>query len=163
MRAAIFHGSSQGGNRVDSRSARCVALMAIRPEFASRLLSGEKRVEFRRRSPTRVLTHIAIYATSPVQAVVGVIEIARIERDSPARLWGKFSDVGGIAKGDFFAYFDGVTEGFAYVVRKVWECSPPRQLGRGGLPKTPPQAFQYLDVTTLDGLMRVAATNIKER
>lgn len=132
--------------------------MAIRPEFASRLLSGEKRVEFRRRSSTKVLTHIAIYSTSPVQAVVGVIEIARIEQGSPAQLWKNFSDVGGIAKGDFFAYFEGAKEGIAYVVRRVWECSPPRQLGRGGLPRTPPQAFQYLDVATLENLMQRAVS-----
>lgn len=127
--------------------------MSIRPIFANRLLTGEKQVEFRRRSPAKPITHILIYATSPVKAVVGVAEIERLERGSPGRLWDEFRDVGGIGRSDFFRYFSGSREGFAYVVRRTWSCSKPVPLGRQGLPSRAPQAFRYVDAQALDAVL----------
>lgn len=127
--------------------------MSIRPEFAARLLAGEKRVEFRRRPAAREVTHILIYATSPVRAVVGVAEVERLERASPGELWDEFAEVAGIGRSDFFAYFAGTRTGCAYVVKHVWPCSPPRRLGRHGLPRTAPQAFQYVDGKTLSAVL----------
>jgi predicted transcriptional regulator len=134
-------------------SARCAALMSIYPEFASRILAGEKLVEFRRRPPARAITHIVIYATSPVKAVVGVAEVERLERGSPQRLWRDFGDVGGIRREDFFRYFSGTSEGFAYVVGKTWSCASPIPLGQDGLPATAPQTFRYVDARTLDAVL----------
>jgi predicted transcriptional regulator len=134
--------------------------MSIRPEFADRLLAGEKRVEFRRRPAARGVTHILIYATSPVRAVVGVAEIERLEQASPRKLWDSFSEVGGICRSDFFSYFAGVTTGCAYVVKRIWSCSRPEPLGRHGLPKTAPQAFQYVGSATLEAMLdRSVAAN----
>ncbi len=123
--------------------------MSIHPEFATRILAGEKLVEFRRRAAARPVTHILIYATSPICAVVGVAEVERVERGSPASLWRAFGNVGGIDRASFFDYFSGVREGFAYVVRRTWLCPSPINLGREGLPRTAPQAFQYVDDKTL--------------
>jgi predicted transcriptional regulator len=128
--------------------------MSIHPEFATRILTGEKLVEFRRRSPTRAITHIVIYATSPVKGVVGVAEIERLERGSPRRLWNEFGDVGGIDRANFFRYFSGANEGFAYVVRRTWSCASPVPLGSQGLPSAAPQAFRYLDGRALDAVLR---------
>jgi predicted transcriptional regulator len=127
--------------------------MSIRPEFAARLLAGEKQVEFRRRAAARGVTHILIYATSPVRAVVGVAEVERLEQASPRQLWSTFAAVAGIARTDFFAYFAGTSVGCAYVVKRIWSCSPPTLLGRHGLPRTAPQAFQYVDCRTLDAVL----------
>jgi len=127
--------------------------MSIRPEFAARLLAGEKQVEFRRRPAARGVTHILIYATSPVRAVVGVAEVERLERASPRELWSAFADVAGIARSDFFAYFAGTRMGCAYVVKRIWSCSPPTSLGRHGLPRTAPQAFQYIGGKTLEAVL----------
>ncbi len=123
------------GGRLDSHSTPCAALMSIRPEFAARLLAGEKQVEFRRRPPARGVTHILIYATSPVRAVVGVAEVERLERASPRELWSAFADVRRHSPSDFFAYFAGTRMGCAYVVKRIWSCSPPKSLGRHGLPR----------------------------
>jgi predicted transcriptional regulator len=132
--------------------------MSIHPQFAERLLAGSKRVEFRRRAASRPLTHILIYATLPVGGVVGVAEVERLERGSPVHLWAVFASVAGIDRASFFSYFDGVEEGFAYVVRRVWACSAPIPLGRDGLPKLPPQAFQYVGARTLDAVLsKIAA------
>jgi predicted transcriptional regulator len=127
--------------------------MSIHPEFAARILAGEKLVEFRRRGAARHLTHILIYATSPICAVVGVAEVERTERGSPGALWESFGNVGGISRSDFFSYFSGVLEGAAYVLGETWLCAIPASLGRQGLPCTAPQAFQYVDARALDAVL----------
>lgn len=126
--------------------------MSIHPQFAHRIISGDKLVEFRRRPLGRLTTHIVVYATAPVQAVIGVAEVERVVHASPAALWRAFSSVGCIERAAFFAYFTGVTSGFAYVLGKVRGCDP-LPLGREGLPSKAPQAFQYLDVATLDAVL----------
>jgi predicted transcriptional regulator len=137
---------------MDSESARCVAMMAIKPQFAFRLLTGEKQVEFRRRAAANSLTHIVVYATQPVAAVVGVLEIADLARDTPRSLWRRFAEVGGIRRADFFDYFSGSRTGVAYLVREAWSCSEALELGKSGLPKVPPQAYQYLSFKTIKKL-----------
>jgi predicted transcriptional regulator len=132
--------------------------MSIHPEFADRILRGEKRVEFRRRAAAKQVTHIVIYATSPVRAVVGVAEIERVEHASPSSLWSSFGAVGGIGRSDFFNYFEGVVQGSAYVVKRAYCCAKPVPLGVDGLPETPPQAFQYVGDQTLDAVLNHAAS-----
>jgi predicted transcriptional regulator len=138
---------------LDSHSTRCAALMSIHPEFANRIIGGQKLVEFRRRAASRPVTHILIYATSPVSAVIGVAQVERLERASPRALWDIFGAVGGIGRGDFFRYFSGVEEGFAYVLEKTWSCAVPVPLGRQGLPRSAPQAFQYVHSRTLAAVL----------
>lgn len=138
---------------MDSHSARCAALMSIHPEFARRIVGGEKLVEFRRRSAARDVSHILVYATSPVCAILGVAEIERIERGSPRSLWESFGEVGGVEHRAFLRYFAGVTEGIAYVLGRIWSCAAPLALGRHGLPRSAPQAFQYIDAGTLEAVL----------
>jgi predicted transcriptional regulator len=127
--------------------------MSIHPMFAERILRGEKLVEFRRRPVGGHVTHIVIYATAPVRAVVGVAEINGVRQASPAVLWKAFGRVGGIERAKFFEYFEGVVEGFAYVLGGARFCAPLR-LGSDGLPPRAPQAFQYLEARTLEAVLR---------
>ena len=128
--------------------------MSIHPEFAERILRGEKLVEFRRRPVGSHVTHIVIYATAPVRAVVGVAEVTGVRHASPAVLWKAFGRVGGIQRAKFFEYFEGVVEGFAYVLGGPQVCESPLRLGRDGLPPRAPQAFQYLEARTLEAVLR---------
>lgn len=148
---------------MDSDSTRCVAMMAIKPHFAFRLLTGEKQVEFRRRAAAKPLTHIVIYATQPVGAVVGVLEIAELAAGTPNSLWRRFADVGGIRRADFFEYFAGSPKGVAYVVRDAWPCEEAFKLGRAGLPKVAPQAYQYLNSKTINKLETAKAKHPHDR
>lgn len=137
---------------MDCETAQCVALMSIKPEFAFRLLSGEKRVEFRRRPAARKISHIVVYATRPVGAVVGVLEVEGLTCGTPRELWDAYAAVGGIGRKDFFDYFSGTSAGVAYRVRKAWPCVEAQKLGQAGLPAVPPQAVQYLSSTTMERL-----------
>lgn len=133
--------------------------MSIHPEFARRILRGEKLVEFRRRPLARQATHIVIYATAPISAVVGVAEVERVQQASPSELWRMFQRVGGIRKEDFFAYFAGASQGFAYLLKQAQTCDVPIALGQAGLPERAPQAFQYLEAPTLNAVLESSSHN----
>ncbi len=137
--------------------------MSIHPEFARRIVGGEKLVEFRRRSAVRDLSHILIYATIPVRAVIAVAEIERVERGSPTALWKSFSDVGGIERAGFFRYYAGVTQGIAYVLGRIWSCAVPVALGHLGLPRSAPQGFQYVSAETLRAVLQRSAPSMNHQ
>lgn len=119
--------------------------MSIRPEYAERLLSGSKRVEFRRSGPKAGIGKILVYATQPVGALVGVLEVVRIQRAAPDVLWKTFNGVSGIERDAFFRYFDGVDVGDALVIGRVWRLMTPVGLLAAGLNPRAPQSFCYVD------------------
>lgn len=140
---------------MDKRDAERIALMSIHPEFAQALFEGRKAVEFRRVAPRSDVSHIVVYATKPVGAVIGVLEVERVERQSPQRLWRLFGSVGGIDRTRFFEYFAGATEGAALVVRNARRLKYPLMLSQNGLPQHPPQSFVYLSDETFGALGRL--------
>ena len=129
-----------------------VALMSIHPGFAEDLMSGDKKVEFRRIAPKFDVSHVVVYATKPIAAVIGVFEVEKMDRTSPRQLWSRYGSVGGIDRSDFFAYYEGTNVGVALVVKKTWRCPVPLGLNDGGLPARPPQSFMYLAPQILDHL-----------
>lgn len=131
-----------------SSTASAVALMSIHPEYAEALLSGSKKVEFRRLAPKEKVGYVVVYATKPVGAILGVLQIDSVERDSPERLWARYRDVGGISFDGFFQYFDGCAQGSALVVKQAWRCKAPMDLHGLGLAGKAPQSFKYLDRST---------------
>jgi predicted transcriptional regulator len=63
-------------------------LLSIKPEFAEMIFSGSKRYEFRRsifRNPD--VKTIVVYASSPVQKVIGEFEIETIINAELENLW----------------------------------------------------------------------------
>ena len=116
-----------------SSTGSAVALMSIHPEYAEALLSGSKKVEFRRLAPKEEVGYVVVYATKPVGAILGVLQIDSVERDSPERLWARYRDVGGISFDGFFQYFDGCAQGSALVVKQAWRCKAPMDLHGVGL------------------------------
>ncbi len=56
-----------------------VAFMPIKPIYAEKLIKGEKKYEFRKTAIRSDLSHIIIYATSPVKKIIGIAEIKGIQ------------------------------------------------------------------------------------
>lgn len=123
------------------------ALLAIKPEFAQKILSGEKGYEFRRTTfndPSDV-DYIYLYASSPEQCVVGAFKTNRIVKAQPRELWNLFNDVAGIDRERFFDYFDGADTGHAIRVDETHrfdKCiNPDKKLDNFSVP----MSFCYLD------------------
>lgn len=135
---------------MDSRTASGVALMSIHPGFATALMDGTKRVEFRRVVPKLPISHVIVYATMPVGAIVGAVEVAELDSATPKELWSRYHRVGGIQRDAFFRYFKGRSLGTALVVKKVLRCAKPFALDGSLFPVRPPQSFMYLDRAALE-------------
>jgi predicted transcriptional regulator len=117
-------------------------------------MDGEKRVEFRKVLFKRTVSHVIVYATSPVMKVIGAFEVSQVEAAPPAELWRKYRQVGGIERDEFFAYFSGRTSGIALHVGVVLPLKNPLRLDQLAPDLVPPQSFVYLKSSCLHGLRR---------
>ena len=121
-----------------------VALMAIHPIFADAIMDGTKKVEFRKRSLAEDVTKVVVYATSPVQRVVGEFGIERTVVDAPGQLWETFGRVGSIERADFDEYFSDRDAGVALVIGWVRKYASPKPLAELDPRPAIPQSFSYV-------------------
>lgn len=120
-------------------------LLSIKPEYAERILNGEKRFEFRRAIfRNKNVTGVVIYATLPVGKVVGEFKIARVLQASPAKLWQATSHAAGISREYFTNYFRGRSRAYAIEISTYHRYARPKPLERVIPGATPPQSFCYV-------------------
>jgi predicted transcriptional regulator len=119
-------------------------ILSIKPEFAEKIFAGSKKYEFRRSifKKTDIKT-IVVYASSPVQKIIGEFEIERILLDDLDSLWNKTKDYSGISKNYFFDYFINKEKGFAIKIKSTKKYKNPKCI-RGDFNLFPPQSFLYL-------------------
>jgi len=121
-----------------------VILLSIYPEYASAIIRGDKKVEFRKASICTNASHVLVYATSPHMRIVGFFEVRQVHRLSPQTLWRRFGKLGVIDEDDFFKYFEGHAEAIGLEVGKVWRFEKPLPLQSVRRGMKPPQAFSYV-------------------
>lgn len=122
------------------------ALISIHPGYVEKILSGEKRLEFRRSWAVNQIDFLVIYATVPIQQIVAVSQIGHVFRGSKSRLW-ELARIkgGGISRRKLFGYMQGKKEGVALELLKVFRIDGgicPHSLFGDGF--RPPQSFRYL-------------------
>jgi predicted transcriptional regulator len=135
-----------------------VALLSIHPEYALRILSGEKRVEFRRARFGVEPRFIVIYATHPLKRVVGAFEVAQIDEDTPERIWTRHSECGGISATAYAQYFAGRRRAFAIRIARVWQLRSSVPISEIPSVRAVPQSFQYLRTSELQTLLAAGTT-----
>jgi predicted transcriptional regulator len=120
-------------------------LFSIHPEFAEAILSGEKQVEFRRVIFKRSeIKEVVIYATHPIQRVVGRFEIDEVLAAKPDVLWEKTKNVGGVSKEKFKNYFFGKDIGFGIKIKNPVRFEKSQPLSKYVASNTAPQSFCYV-------------------
>lgn len=123
-------------------------VLSIRPRFARMILLGEKTVELRRRAPRRSTDFwIALYATAPERAIVGVVRAREVLVGSPDQLWAVVEDGCGLGRDEYRSYFEGA--GRAVGIRLTdpvpFEEEIPLDRLRCSWPEfRPPRSFAYL-------------------
>ena len=120
-------------------------LLSIKPEYADKILSGEKRFEFRKAvfKDPQVRT-VVIYATMPVGKVVGEFDIETVLSACPETIWNMTKAFSGITRTFFDQYFLGRDTAYAIQVKKVRKYKKPLDLQMLVPNSTPPQSFFYL-------------------
>ena len=106
-----------------------------------------KTVELRRRFPDLTVTGASmfVYATAPIQAVVGHVTIARVERRPVETIWSSYHEVAFIDRDAFDSYFAGLADGFVLMLEAPVKLETPVGLDilRAACEFTPPQSFAY--------------------
>jgi predicted transcriptional regulator len=95
---------------------------------------------------------VIVYATSPVQRVVGWFRVGDIEAQTPKVLWDRFGGVGGVELHEFDRYYEGRDVGTAITVAEAASLMEPLPLSSLGGVSNPPQSFQYVSWEAFEDL-----------
>jgi predicted transcriptional regulator len=119
-------------------------LLSIKPEYAFKIFEGTKKFEFRKIifKKNNIKT-VVVYASSPVQQVIGEFEIDDIFSLAPNMLWEETKEFSGISAEFFFEYFADRDIAHAIKIKKARKYRRPLCI-REDFNVTPPQSFVYL-------------------
>lgn len=119
-------------------------LLSIKPEYANKIFDGSKKFEFRKaifKNPS--IKKVIVYASSPVQQVIGEFEIEGILSDNPQQLWNKTRDHSGVSEEFFFNYFVDKKIGYAIKIINIKKYKTPLCI-KQNFNIIPPQSFTYI-------------------
>lgn len=120
-------------------------LLSIKPEYANKIFAGTKKYEFRRtifKDPN--ITTVIVYASSPVQKVIGEFEIDKIISCDPELLWQRTRKHSGISEDFFFEYFGDKVCGHAIKIKSTKKYRKALSI-KDDFDATPPQSFIYIN------------------
>jgi len=125
-------------------------LMSVKPEFAEKIMSGEKRVEIRRKfSPKWIGQRITLYSSKPEQCLIGEASVGGVVIGQPDYIWQEFGSQLGCTRAQLQQYAMGTDTLYAIVVSDVMpyrERIPLSQISHLlGEDLRPPQSFCSLE------------------
>lgn len=120
-------------------------LLSIKPEYAEKIFNGTKKYEFRRAVfKNQDVKTIVVYASSPVQRVIGEFEIEKILNYDLHQLWQKTKEFSGISEDFFYEYFSNKERGYAIKIKETKLYDRSLNL-KDEFNASPPQSFMYLE------------------
>jgi len=118
-------------------------VLSIKPEFAFKIFDGTKKFEFRRSIfKNGNIKSVIVYASSPVQQVIGEFEIDEVLNYDLPTLWDMTQEFSGISEKFYYDYFTNKEQGFAIKIKNIKKYSNPKCL-RADFNLSPPQSFAY--------------------
>jgi len=137
-----------------------VMLMSIRPTYAEQIMAGTKTVELRRQRPNFAVGGLVVlYASRPVQALVGAFQLGGLETDNPAELWPRIAHNADVAWDSYRDYFRGATSAVGLHVGAKWIVKDTLSLReiRTEWPEfRPPQSYRYANAVPNPGTAELA-------
>lgn len=119
-------------------------LLSIKPEFAFKIFDGVKMFEFRKvifKNPN--VKTVVVYASSPVQQVIGEFEIDDILSSNPQEIWKITQKYSGISEDFFYKYFADREIAHAIKIKNTKKYLIPLCI-RADFNLMPPQSYVYL-------------------
>lgn len=122
-------------------------ILSIKPEFVSKIFSGEKKYEFRKRIfKNKNIKTIIIYCSAPISKIVGEFEIEEIIYKDLNLLWELTKNDSGISSSYFYKYFDKKEKGFAFKIKSFKKYDVQKKITElNSKIKYAPQSFIYFD------------------
>lgn len=121
-------------------------LVSFQPKYAELLLSGEKKIEFRKKfAAIEPGTSVAMYSSSPACAIVGVLKVEGVSVLPLDELWRLAKGVPGESREEFDSYYEGCETGSAIFVSGVRRVRPiSLDEMRAKYDIEPPMSWRYL-------------------
>jgi predicted transcriptional regulator len=120
-------------------------LLSIKPEYANKIFSGEKKFEFRKIAfRNNKVETVVVYSTMPVGRIIGEFSIKHIHKDSPKSIWRKTKQFSGIDERFFKEYYNGRELAVAIEVENPILYKNPIDPKEEYKNFTAPQSFMYL-------------------
>jgi predicted transcriptional regulator len=120
-------------------------LLSIKPEYAERILDGDKKFEYRKSVfKNQNIKIVVIYATQPVGKIVGEFVIDEVISGDPRNVWDLTAEFSGISQSFFDEYFLGRETAYAIKVSKVKRYRKPIELDALLPSGLAPQSFCYI-------------------
>lgn len=129
-----------------------VIFYPIKPKFAQKIISGEKKYEYRRVKPAKEIKYIVIYSSSPEQLILGIASVSHVLTDTPRKIWKETSLTSGISKSEYQSYFSGADVACAIGIDVVYKLEIPLNPKQIFDDFTVPQSFKYLDESSFSHL-----------
>lgn len=137
-------------------------VISLHPEHANKILSGNKKLEFRRVWATKPVKAVVIYATQPVQKIVAIGYVKQVHYGSPNKLWNIAKLVGGgLSRRSLYNYFSGKKSGYAIEFDNIVKLHEPVSPHSVLSSFHPPQSFNYLKDSELENLKFLIANQTK--
>lgn len=125
------------------------ALISIRPKYVKRIVSGEKKYEFRKSIFKRTVKRIFIYSSNPQKRIIGFFDWSGSIIGDVNQVWEKTCHNSGISEEEYNLYFSKSNCAYAIKLDSLhifkyainpWEFSGFK----------PPQSFFYFDERNRD-------------
>lgn len=106
-------------------------VMSMRPEYADRVFSRHKQVEFRRKFSTKWRgCKAVVYGTKPLGALMGEVTMRNITCGTAEAIWETFGTMGGCSREEFSAYVAGSDSVYAIELSDVTPYIAPISLAQ---------------------------------
>lgn len=114
-------------------------ILPIKPEYADKILSGQKKYEYRKNICTDNIEKIYVYATSSVKAIIGELEVVEKMIMNKDTLWEFSEKHSGITKEFYEGYYKNSEFAYAYKIGKVKrynKCIELKDIGINYIPQS---------------------------
>jgi len=120
-------------------------LLSIKPEYAEKIFSGEKKFEFRKIGfKNKLIQTVVVYATMPIGKIIGEFNIKQIHKDRPKLIWKKTKRYSGIDETFFYEYYNGKEYAIAIEIDNPVLYEKPIDPKEKFENFVAPQSFKYL-------------------
>lgn len=94
-------------------------ILSIKPNFVEKILSGEKKFEYRKKIFKQPVDTVVIYSSSPIQKFVGEFKIKNIIYSDVIDLWNETKHSSGISYKYYMKYFSNHKEAYALEISNL--------------------------------------------
>lgn len=125
-------------------------LISIKPQFADMIFRSDKTVELRKKIPAlRNGDELIVYASSPVMAIIGAVEVVDVVQEAPRQLWRLVKAKAGVQRAFYDEYYEGKDTAFGIFLGQTHLFDQAVSLStlRSAWPNfAPPQNYRYLQI-----------------